>query len=85
MRLLALVRERTEPTHEPVFVAQFAAACKLSISEAEAAWRYLRDLGLIRLQESPERASADRSEQLMISPIFPSLLFVDRIPAAVEP
>src|SRR5260221_6025183 len=49
MRLLALVRERTEHTHGPVFVArpELAAACQLSISEAEAAWRYLRDLGLV--------------------------------------
>jgi hypothetical protein len=30
MRLLALVRERTEHTREPVLVAQLAAACQLS-------------------------------------------------------
>jgi hypothetical protein len=47
MRLLALMRERTEHTHEPVRVAELAAACQLSTSEAEAAWRYLCDIGLI--------------------------------------
>jgi hypothetical protein len=41
------VRERTEHSHEPIFVARLADACQLSPSEAEAAWRYLRDLGVI--------------------------------------
>lgn len=47
MRLLALVRERTEHSHEPVFVAELAPACQMSPEESEAAWRYLRDLRLI--------------------------------------
>lgn len=56
MRLLALVRERTEHTHEPVFVNQLAGACQLSTSEAEAAWRYLHDLDLIATFSVPYTA-----------------------------
>ena len=47
MRLLALVRDRTEHTPEPVFVADLASPGGLSISEAEAAWRYLQENSLI--------------------------------------
>ena len=53
MRLLALVRERTEHALEPVDVAELAAACRLSASEAEAAWRYLRDHRLINTFSIP--------------------------------
>src|SRR5579862_1957298 len=47
MRLLALVRERTEHTHEPVVVTDLATECQLSVAEAQAAWEYLRDHRLI--------------------------------------
>ena len=47
MRLLQRIRERTEHSHEPVFVTQLAPDCQLSVPEVEAAWRYLRDQGLI--------------------------------------
>jgi hypothetical protein len=56
MRLLALVRERTEHTQEPVFVAQLADACQLSPSEAQAAWEYLRDHRLINTFSIPYTA-----------------------------
>lgn len=46
MRLLALVRERTEHS-EPVVVSDLAAACELTAPETEAAWRYLKDHRLI--------------------------------------
>jgi hypothetical protein len=47
MRLLALLREWTEQARDPVDVTELAAACQLSASEVEAAWRYLRDHHLI--------------------------------------
>jgi hypothetical protein len=56
MGLLALIRERTEHTQEPVFVAELAAACRLSRAEAEAAWRYLRDHCLIDTFNIPQTA-----------------------------
>jgi len=55
-RLLALVRERTEHSHEPVFVTELAAACQLSKEESEAAWRYLRDYGFIHTFSIPYTA-----------------------------
>lgn len=55
-RLLALIRERTDHTQEPVFVAELAAASRLSRAEAEAAWRYLRDHGLIDTFNIPQTA-----------------------------
>jgi hypothetical protein len=56
IRLLALVRQRTENTNEPVFVAELAAACQLSIPEVQAAWSYLRDRGLIQTFSIPHTA-----------------------------
>jgi hypothetical protein len=46
MRLLAMVRERTEHS-DPIIVTEFATACELTSGETEAAWRYLKDHRLI--------------------------------------
>jgi hypothetical protein len=56
MRLLAVVRERTESTNEPVVVAQLASACQLSMPETQAAWSYLRDHSLIETFSIPYTA-----------------------------
>ncbi len=47
MRLLALVRERTEHTQQPVVVTDLVVECRLSLAEAQAAWKYLADHHLI--------------------------------------
>lgn len=60
MRLLALVRERSQHGDEPVFVAELAVACQLSTSEVEAAWRYLRDHHLIHTFSIPQTAGSMR-------------------------
>jgi len=52
MRLLALVRERTEHS-QPIVVSELAAACELTASETEAAWRYLKDHRLIETFRLP--------------------------------
>ncbi len=46
MRLLAMVRERTEHS-DPIVVTEIASACELTATETEAAWRYLKDHRLI--------------------------------------
>jgi hypothetical protein len=46
MRLLALVRERTEHS-QPIVVSELANACELTAAETEAAWAYLKDHRLI--------------------------------------
>jgi hypothetical protein len=47
LRLLAAVHEKTRNTGQPIFVVECAPALGLSDDEVEAAWRYLRDKGLI--------------------------------------
>jgi len=41
------VRERTENSNEPVFVAELASVCGLTDTQVQSTWRYLRDYGLI--------------------------------------
>jgi hypothetical protein len=47
MRLLAVIRVRTEQKGEPIFIAELAETARLAQDEAKAAWRYLRDHRLI--------------------------------------
>ena len=56
MRLLRRIRERTEHTHEPIFVLELAPDCQLSVAEMQAAWEYLRDHRLIHTFSIPYTA-----------------------------
>ncbi len=46
-RLLRIIYDRTKGKKEPMFAGDGATDAGLSVEQAEAAWRYLRDRGLI--------------------------------------
>jgi DNA-binding transcriptional ArsR family regulator len=48
LRLLAEVRMQTEATSQPIFVTELGAQTQLSDEQLRAAWRYLKDHGLIK-------------------------------------
>jgi hypothetical protein len=47
-RLLKVIYDRTRDQNEPIFVTNLAQDTGLSTEELQAAWRYLKDKGLIR-------------------------------------
>lgn len=56
LRLLKGIYDRTRASSEPVFVSELGASAGLTEDESQAAWRYLRDSGLIQTFSIPGTA-----------------------------
>jgi len=56
LRLLKIIYDRTRDQADPVFVEDLAQGANLTKEESQAAWRYLKDSGLIQTFKIPGAA-----------------------------